>query len=267
MIVRLIPIAAAQVSATTTDNIDGAFPAVNLVDAQPKTVCQSVASANTQRKFFRIRVDLGANTPVDTVAVLFMNFCRAPTMEVYAAPAVGGNFDDQPGNLVFTGTVAAARTSLTLSNHGLATFSSVSRRYVSIYFNDDRVAGEVIGAGVVCLGQSLTPAHNFELGSGRKVEDQSISRILPGGETATERGGTTPLWRGTWSNLTEAELNFVWSLLLEVGTGAPVLVIEDPDRTTGQRERIHYGQLTGLDFTERQQLDKQRIDIVVRELV
>jgi hypothetical protein len=267
-IIRLIPFGASQCTAAATDGIDAAFPAANFADPQPKTVVQTVAAPTTARKQMQLRVDLGADTPLDTVAVLWTNLGRTPTMDVYAAPASAGGFSDILANQVVTAAaIDAAPVTLEGRRFGLASFASVSRRYISVIVSDDRFAGEVITVGVLALGQTLPIGFNFELGSGRKVEDQSITRLLPGGETAIWRGGRVPSWRGTWSNLTEAEYNRVWSLLMEVGNSAPVLIIEDPDRTAGQSERMHYGLITSSDFTERVQLEKQRIDIVVRELV
>ncbi len=143
------------------------------------------------------------------------------------------------------------------------------RRYLRVYLRDLPASNPegVVRAGIIAALKTIIPFWNFEDGAGRKVEDQTTTRLLPGGETAVERGGRTPVWKASWGDLTDAELRSIWSLLMEVGTGAPIVAVEDPDAVVGQNECIHYGLFTALDFTERTQADKQRIDVVIREMV
>lgn len=273
MIVRLVPLSGSMfaVGASTTWGIDAAFPVGNLADRQPKTVAQTAAATSGTDFNFQINLDLGADVSIDTLAVMFTNLSSTATWTVYAGPASDGGFVLSGGNLIVaTGAFGITPTTRENRRHGLWTVGApISRRYISILLTDTPAANleQVVRAGIVAVGQRLMPVWNFELGSGRKVESQSIVRQLPGGETLTEEGGNTPIWRGTWSNLSEAELRSLWSILMEVGIGKPLLIIEDPDAVTGQAEAIHYGQLTSLDFHERVQLEKQRIDLAIRELV
>lgn len=277
LIVRLQPLTAAMFTGRPAyAGINAAFPAGNLADRQPKTVAQGNTGSTPIGICFD--VDLGADTAFDTVAVIAANLSVASGLwAVYAytqaagLPAALGS--ESAGNLVFGVSASSpfgiAPTTLAATRSAFLTGASISRRYLRVYLQDQAASNPagLVNAGVFCVGQKLAPVFNFELGSGRKIEDQSIVRTLPGGETYTEEGGRVPVWRGTFSNLTEAEFRQYWSIVQEIGIGKPLLIIEDPDAVTGQAEAIHYGQLTAIDFTERVQLEKQRIDLTIRELV
>lgn len=276
VICRLVPLTPAMFTGRAAyANINTAFPAGNLADRQPKTVCQG--NTGSSPIGICVDVDLGADTAFDTVAIIAANVSASSgTWAVYAftsaagLPALGS---EGAGALVFgmaaSNPFGVAPTTRLRTRCGFARGTSISRRYLRIYLQDLPGANPdgFVNAGVLCIGQSLAPVWNFELGSGRRIEDQSTVRVLDGGETMTERGGKVPVWRGTWSNFTEGEMRAYWSILQEIGTSEPLLIIEDPDAVAGQAEAIHYGQLVSLDFHERVQLEKQRVDVTIRELV
>lgn len=272
LIVRPIPLAAGQVSVPgVTWGMNAAFPIGNVVDRQPKVVAQTNAAAwGTSFEMF-ILIDLGADTAFDTIAVMWTNLSMSATWDIYGSPASAGGSVRTGGNqLLGTTGFGVAPTTRENRRHGLwTTASPVSRRYIEIRLIDTVAASleDLIRVGNVIIGQRLAPEFNFELGSGRKVETQSIKRTLPGGETHTERGGRVPLWRATWSNFSEAEMRLLWDIMTEVGDDQPLLLIEDPDAVTGQAEGMHWGLLDGSDFIEREQKDKQRIELRLRELV
>jgi hypothetical protein len=268
IIVRPVPIAPAQISAAAAPaGINAAFPATNLADPQPKTVVQSNVTAAAFHDI-SFTVDLGADTPFDVLALLFTNSSGAGIWAVRANPAADGGFVFATSVQLFEVPFGVTPTTRGARRHGLwLAPAPVVYRYLRFYLQETSAnAEQLIRIGLVVVGQTVALADNFELGSGRRIEDQSITRTLPGGETAVERGGRTPLWRATWSNVSDAEMRAIWSLLSEIGTGAPLIICEDPDATPGLNERIHYGLLTGLDFTERVQQDKQRIDLTIREM-
>lgn len=276
VICRLVPLASTMFTGRASyAGINAAFPAGNLADRQPKTVCQGATGSSPLGICFD--VDLGADTAFDTVAIVAANLSAASgAWAVYAftqaagLPALGA---ETGAALVFGmtafGAFGVAPTTRARTRCGFVRGTSINRRYLRIYLQDAPGSNPdgFVNAGVLCIGQSLAPVWNFELGNGRRIEDQSTVRVLDGGETMTERGGKVPVWRGTWSNLTEAEMRQYWSIQQEIGTSDPLLIIEDPDAVAGQAEAIHYGQLVTLDFHERVQLEKQRVDIVIRELV
>lgn len=274
LIVRPIPLAASMIALrTSTPALDAAFPVTALADRQPKTVTQTIVATTGTAISLSVNIDLGADTSIDTIAMLWTNLSvAAGTWQVHAGPASDGGFTLDAGNIIVPAatTFGVAPTTRENRRFGLwTTGTPIARRYITITLSDTRAANpeQLVRASVPVIGQRLAPAFNFELGSGRKVDDQSIKRTLPGGETHTERGGRVPLWRATWSNLSEAEMRALWSILLEVGEGDPLLLIEDPDAVPGQAEAMHWAFAEGLDFHERQQIDKQRIDLRVRELV
>lgn len=276
LIVRLQPLTAAMFTPRIAyAGINPAFPAGNLADRQPKKVCQGNTGSNPIGICFDI--DLGADTAFDTVATIAANlsvsnglwavygFTAAAGLPALGSEGAGAQLFGSGGASPF----GIAPTTRSPVRSAFLTGASVTRRYLRVYLQDLPGANPagVVNAGVFCIGQKLAPAWNFELGSGRKIEDQSVPRTLPGGETYTEEGGRVPMWRGTFSNLSEAEFRQAWSIMQEIGTGRPLLFIEDPDALAGQAEGIVYGQLTALDFTERVQLEKQRIDLTIRALV
>jgi hypothetical protein len=276
VICRLLPLTSAMFTGRPGyAGINTAFPAGNLADRQPKTVCQGLTGTSPIGIAFD--VDLGADTSFDTVAIIAANVSAASgSWAVFAYTSAAGlpTFGSEaPGALVFGMTsptpFGVAPTTRLRTRCGFVRGTSISRRYLRIFLQDLPAANPdgFVNAGVLCIGQSLAPVWNFELGSGRRIEDQSIVRVLDGGETMTERGGKVPVWRGTWSNFSEAEMRAYWSILQEIGTSEPLLIIEDPDVAPGQAEAIHYGQLISLDFHERVQLEKQRVDVTIRELV
>lgn len=275
LIVRLIPLAGSQfTSGGGYTGINANFPAGNLADIQPKRVCQAVSGGSPLGMV--INLDLGADTAFDTIAALYTNLSSAGLLAVYGFTSAAGlpaiNTETAGDLLLGAGAFTSfgiAPTTRERRRHAVLTGASVTRRYIRFYLQDTPGTNpdNFVNIGNFVVGQKIEPLFNFELSSGRKIDDQSVIRPLPGGETAVERGGRTPIWRGTWSNLSEAEMRAIWSLQMEVGIGSPVLVIEDPDAVTGQCEAIHYGLLEGLDFNERVQLEKQRWDLRVRELV
>lgn len=269
IIVRPIPLTPAQVTATAPYAMNPAFPAGNMADVQPKVVAQTLPWPSGS-SYMTITIDLLSDQALDTVAVLFTNLSPAATWTIFATTSAVGlaTIEDAANIIAATVAFGMPETTLTPRRFGLWTGAPITRRYLRIFLYDTAANPELlIRAGVIVVGQMIAPVFNFELGSGRKVEDESILRTLPGGERVGERGGRVPVWRGTWSNLTEAEMRQLWSLQMEVGSSRPFLLIEDPDAVTGQAEAIHYGLLEALDFNERTQLDKQRWEMRVRELV
>lgn len=254
---------------------DPAFLAANLANVQPKVVLRTLPhGANA---FLVVDIDLGADTPIDGLAVLHTRFSGGAGWAILGATAGEGPLP------LPLGTEPAARrlfSQTSVEPFGFAPTTREDRRvglilgthivrWLRIYFFEPLAQVTEIGTLLVLqrLAMGQTWDGNFELGSGRRVDDRSQVRTLPGGETAIERGGRVPVWRAAWSNLTEAQYRQLWSLLMEVGTGAPILAAEFQDRSPGQAEALHYGLIQSIDFSERVQLDKQRIELRIQELV
>ncbi len=266
IIVQSIPLAAQVLAVTATAGVDAAFPTANIFDPQPKTIVQTNVQASGAFSY-QIDFDFGSDRSIDLIAVLFANASANATWQLFSTTSAQGA-GLLSANSIVSEAFGISPTVKTARRHAVWAGASRTMRFCRVLISEPAgAANRVINFGNLIIGARVPLEWNFELGSGRKIEDQSIARTLPGGETAIERGGRTPLWRATWSNITDTEMRGVWSLLNDIGTGSPLLMIEDPDATAGQNERIHYGLLTGLDFFERVQEDKQRIDLTIREMI
>ena len=273
-IFRIARYTASQIS-DVGGTADAAFPASALANIQPKVVTRT--PSGTGNRILAVDIDFGANTPIDGLAALHANLVTLGIWQAFGATAAQGPLGTiftEPGDRrlfgqtswVPFGTPPTTRESRTAA---LVLGGPHSIRYLRVYFSTDQLpfteVGTLLPLQRLAIGQDQFG--NFELGSGRRVDDRSTVRGLPGGETFIERGGRVPQWRATWSNATEAQYRELWSLFMEVGTSAPILVAEFQDGSTGQAEALHYGVIQNIDFSERVQLDKQRIELRIQELV
>jgi hypothetical protein len=267
IIVQPIALSGKVLAVSGSVPVDSAFPITALFDPQPKTIVQTQLTGPGSYSLV-IDFDLGGDTAIDTVAVLFTNLQPGAVWQLCAATQAQGAAYLPTGPANFLSTSFGVLPSNNSSRqHGIWVGGAITMRFLRIILTAPTNNERVLRIGNIVIGARVPLVWNFELGSGRKIEDQSIIRTLPGGETAPERGGRTPLFRATWSNIADTEMRAIYALLLDLGTSAPLLIVEDPDITTGLNERIHYGLLTGLDFTERSQVDKQRIDLTIREMI
>lgn len=277
-IFRIVPYAGGALNATNSPSaIDAAFPLANLANIQPKVVMRTNGIDAGTRQVV-INIDLGADTPIDGIALLHTNLAPGAnwaTLGTTAAQGAMGALGTEPsGSLLFmpSGDQPFGFTPTTRENRRFGFVHGAPRtvRYLRLYIR--QAAGvPFIEIGTLLVLQRLALGQNwdgnFELGSGRRVEDRSQVRMLPGGETVIERGGRVPQWRATWSNITEVQYRELWSLFMEVGTSTPILAAEFQDGSAGQAEALHYGLFQSIDFTARQQLDKQLAELRVQELV
>ncbi|MBS3961209.1 MAG: hypothetical protein KGZ61_05160 [Sandarakinorhabdus sp.] len=222
----------------------------------------------------RINIDFGGDRPIDTLGLLFHNGAIGGSMSIFGRTAAEGDFANLGGgesaeNLLSPGQPWRAEPTITTATrfHGIATFTQASVRYVRlILYWPGPVDMRPFRAGVLAVGKRFQPGGllgGLDWGAGRKVNDLSNVRILPGGERGRWRAPKLPEVRGSWSHLTDAELREFWSIVNEVGESEPVLLVETPDTggAVGAHERIHYGTLVGLDFYERRQTDKSRAEV------
>ena len=275
IIVRLIPLTPAQISGGFSNGADAGFPIGNLADPQPKVVWRRPAITGAWTAV--VDVDLLADTFVDTVGLLSTNAGPDASWFVAGASAADGIAAlDAPASFMFGatggsayGTFGVAPTTRWPLRHGLLTGAGRTVRHVRLYYQDDAgVPGGVWRAGNVVVGQSWkcgNPQFNFELGAGRKIIDLSDKRVLPGGENGRWAKAKVPAFRATWSSIEDIDLLPLWSIYRQVGFTEPLLVVEDPDPTPGQNERIHYCTIDSLDYYQRTQLDKSTIELKVTE--
>ena len=236
------------------------FPGSNTLDRQPKVVFKSVPISAGQS--IAIQYDLGADVPVDGLALLFHNASASATMSVTAATAAAG-----PSAQSIVLAIAAARSPFIgspSSYHRVVTWTRVTARYWTFFVTEPAARGGMT-IGVARFGTLWAPGWNFETGRGRRINDLSDKRELPGGELGIWRKAKAPLIRLSWGDLADSEVDDLDSMLAEIGESEPLVLVEDPDFTAGLHNRIHYGVLDGVDFYERQMSNKSRWELKMRE--
>lgn len=275
MLVRLLPLTGAMFGGASlcSGGFNASFPLTSLADPQPKVVFQTLpysAGANDAM----VEIDLGAVTTFDTLAVLYTNMSSLGQWSVYGSAAAFGAAFGEAAGLRILGSAAYGAFGITPSatrrrRHAMLTGAAVNVRYIRVYLRDFLANNpeQLIRVGNIVMGNNALPTSafdkNFELGSGRRVQDLSEVEQLPGGELNRIRRAKVPGFKATWSNLTNAEARTLYATLEEIGLSEPTLLIEDPDATAGQNERIHYGVLKSVDVLERVQDDKQSVTLEV----
>ena len=231
-----LPIAAIAVSRGTG--------AANLLTRSPKEVWADagVGSAAT------IDIDLGAVTSIDTVYLGYLSPPAAGATWTITGGSTGyADLVVKPSGAlraVDTATRAPSRT------HALWTGASVSVRYLRLSIVQP--AGNApLTAGIALVGTAWRPMFNMEFGAGRRVIDTGTVASLPDGGFSTIEGARKREFNWTLGDLSRDEVDALEELLLDHGESVPLLVVEDPDATTGQRARIHYGLFVGLKAFER----------------
>ena len=218
--------------------------AANLMTRSPKEVWADTADGS----IVRINIDFGVPILVDTV---FLGFVSPPiagaTWSAVGGLAAHGEFtvfNTRALRAVDSATRAPART------HALWNGAAQSMRYLRLLLTQPAAAGP-LSAGIVMAGEAWRPTFNMEFGSGRRVIDTgTVAQLADGGFAAVE-GARKRQFDWTLGDLSRAETDELEELLLDHGESVPLLVVEDPDATTGQRNRIHYGLFVGLKAYER----------------
>lgn len=230
-----------QSAATVADRGSGV---ANLLTPSPKEVWVDTVDGST----VGINVNFDKQVVVDTV---FLGFVSPPAagatwqgMGSNPSGPVSTLFNSRTLRAVDSASRAPART------HALWTGTAQAIRYLRIELSQPAGAGP-LSAGIVMAGKAWRPGFNMEFGNGRRVIDTGTVAQLPDGGFATMEGARKRSFEWTLGDLTRAETDELEELLLDHGETVPLLVVEDPDATTGQRNRIHYGLFTGLKAYER----------------
>ncbi len=216
----------------------------NLLTRSPKEVWadDAVGSASA------INIDLGALTAIDTVYLGYVSPPAAGATWSITGGAAG--YAEQvlkasgPLRAVDTATRAPATT------HALWTGASATVRYVQILLLQPGGSAP-LRAGIAMAGRAWRPTFNMEFGAGRRVIDTGTVAALPDGGFSTIEGARKREFNWSLGDLSTAEADALEELLLDHGESVPLLVVEDPDATVGQRARIHYGLFVGLKAFER----------------
>ncbi len=232
----------------------------NLLTLDPKEVWidSAVGSAAT------IDIDLGSAGWIDTVSLV----------GVYGAVA-GATWTITGGTAGYTDAVLKASSALR-ANDAYGQFPSVSHgfwynapylvRYIRISVTQP--AGSApLAIGRALVSRMFMPTWNKEWGAGRGVIDTGTATRLPSGGFASVEGARLGSYAWTLGDLSDVELETLYALMLDFGETLPVLVVEDPSATTGLRNRIHYGLLTGLRKFERRSPGRTRWELSMEEWI
>ena len=246
----------------------------NLADPQPKVRMVSATPAAAWGPA-NIDIDLQADTAFDTIALLHHSGGVNGWWRCYGRTAAAGPFgaDESGATIVFASTSWRLNQSAPASSSHAVWASTVRTfRYIRVQVYSPDAGSPNWSAGVLMLGLRLQPGEGsglpsgFDWGAGRRVSDMSAVTVLSGGETAVWKKAKVPEVRGSFSHLTDAETQRLWSLLTSAGESEPVLLVEAPDTLgdLGGHERVHYGSFAAIDFFERRQASKSRFDVRLR---
>jgi hypothetical protein len=216
----------------------------NLLTRSPKEVWIDSADGS----YARINIDFGQTVAIDTVFLGFVSPPAAGAIWTIAGGLTG--YADFTMKSASTLRVVDSASSSPSQTHAFWTGASFNVRYLRILVQQTSGAGP-LSAGIVMAGSAFRPTFNMEFGNGRRIIDTGTVASLPDGGFASVEGARKRAFEWTLGDLTRDETDDLEELLLGFGETIPLLVVEDPDRTTGQRNRIHYGLFTGLKAYER----------------
>lgn len=252
---NILILAPAAISAIAVSRGSGG---ANLLTASPKEawVDSTVGTA------VDIDIDFGAAIPVDTVCLGYVT-----------PPDAGAVWTITGGAAAYTTITLKAAGALRAVDsagqspamtHAFWTGAAATIRYLRLSVTQP--AGQpVLSAGVVMAGAAFVPTLNKEWGAGRGVIDTGSATQLIDGGFGVNEGARKGSYSWTLGDLSIDEADALYTLLLGVGETRPVLVVEDPAATTGQRNRIHYSRFAGLKKYERRNPKQTRWDFQVED--
>ncbi len=226
-IIKPLPLTIASTNLT-----DGA----RLTTVDPKEVAYLAAGPNT----VAIDIDLGS---IKTVSAIYLG-----------AVSSALDFTVTGGAAAYTTTavanlVTANKLSGLSPRKNILFFADQSWRYIRLLSPATTAAGFEIGN--VIVGDAFRPTWGHEYGGGRSVGDTGVkSRLLSGG-FGIMQGARFKTWNWTLGDLTDAEVEELFSFALDVGETNPVVVCEDPDITSNLDARTHYGLFDKIETYER----------------
>lgn len=234
--------------------------AANLLTSDPKEVWADAAAGSAAT----IDIDLGAVRAIDTVALA----------AVYGAAAgaswtiTGGVAAHDELTVKAAGALRAidAAGAFPAVSHALWTGAAANLRYLRISLTQPG-GNPALKVGRLIAGRAFRPTWNKEWGAGRGVVDTGTATRLPSGGLAMVEGARFGTYAWTLGDLTDAEVEELYALQLAVGETGPLLVVEDPDATAGQRNRIHYGRLAGLRRFDRRSANRTRWEFTVEDWI
>lgn len=231
----------------------------NVLTNDPKEVWTDAAVGSAAN----IDIDLGAVRPISTVAL-----CGLYDAAAGATWTISGGASGYAETTLKASGALRAVDGAVVNNptHALWNGATFNIRYLRISLVQP--GGEpVLKLGRVIAGSGFTPTFNKEWGAGRGIVDTGTATRLPSGGIATVEGARFGSYAWTLGDLTDVEVETLYGLQRAHGETLPLLVVEDPDATYGQAERIHYGCLVSLRRFERRSPGRTRWEFTVEEWI
>lgn len=225
----------------------------NLATTDP----QEVWSSPSGDSGYAIKVDLGASSAFDTVALVGLN--RSDFSWSVQAGAVSGTETTLRPS---AGALSAPVHPATALWHG--PLSSHRRLQISI---GPPTPGAPMTIGRLVIGKAIKTSWSRDLGGGRRPVDSGRANDLPSGGFGIVPGARSAELNWTWSFLDDAELESLWWMAKRVGTTKPVLAVEDPGATSVFSIGAHYGLLQRFEPYRRQDPGQHRWSLSLKEWV
>lgn len=234
--------------------------AANLLTPDPKEVWVDTADGSV----VNIDIDMGVNTPIDTILLGYIS----PPDAGATWTITGGTAGYTTGTLKASGPLRAidAAGQAPAVSHAFWTGAQQSLRFIRLALTQPAGKGP-LSAGVAMLGAAFTPTYNKEWGAGRRVIDTGSATPLPSGGFGIVEGARKRSYAWTLGDLSTDEVDALEAIALDRGETQPLLVVEDPAATTGQRNRIHYGLFQGLRQFDRRNPKQTRWEFMIEEWI
>lgn len=254
---KLLILSPAPIARLTADRGTGAL---NLLSADPKEVwADGPAGASA-----RIDIDLGQVREVDTV--FLGSLYRAADGATWS---ITGGIEDAGETELFQGAVLRVPDAGGVTSevgHAFWTGPAVVVRYLRLTVAQPAGSARLL-VGVVLVGRAFVSKYGQEWGAGRKPIDTGSATPLPSGGFAIVEGARKGSYSWTFGDLTVDEVDALYAISLDRGETRPLLIVENPDRSTGLRWRLHYGKLTELKQYERRNPAQTRWEMTIEEWI
>jgi hypothetical protein len=233
--------------------------AQNLLSPEPK----EVYTDNGGGSWRHIDIDFGSLRDVDCV---FIGFTRGAAADAFFYVMGGTNSPEERELSGIRPLYSPSSSAAPKRRHAFVKFPALQNvRRVSVRVNSN--TNNEMTIGVVAIGKALQTTYNREKGGGRSIIDTGSKESRQDGGFGTGHGTTKAGFRWTWGDLSDAEIEAIYDLGLRVGERKPIVVVEDPDATTGLNERLHYCTFDRFEAYERGDPGKHRWALSVTQWV
>ena len=232
------PLAMSSISASATNS---GFAASNLGNDYAGVVWQT--SVNGYRA---IDVDLGADTPIDTLMLFGIgNGATNPSVSTYyktAAGVAGSWIPALVGAALYAGSapLPAGRTGTGLYDLG----NGVTARYVRVELPSN--FDGLIQASRLIIGKRIQLERNFSFGAALGVRDLGSLDFSRRGVLIRNEGKKLRTVGLTFSNINKDEVETLTKPLLEeIGNTKMIALVTDPAPHAQRQNRCYFGSLVG----------------------